>query len=251
MNSKLIPAKYLAVFLLGVVFLILASVDAFSATEINIGSGDTYSMNVESVVDGKVTKASINVVKTLRSKNYNLSQCTFKVELQSTSESYSAHCMEAIVKLFVVNRREIVSSDSAERFIDVDLDFAAIGELEAMKYGLDSLEVNNGVATFIAADLSVKDNYSLRVKVMADRRLLKDKVIINRTLTAQDFSVQKLDSGKAMISIDLNRLSSEIEEFKAPKLSLELRTLKTVNIKDAINYPNLSNALSASLSIND
>lgn len=251
MNSKFIHAKYLAVVLLGIVFLVLASVDAFSQSEINISGPDTFVMNTSALVEGKTIKAHINVVKTLRSKNYNLNNCTFKVDLNATSENYSARCMEAVVKLFVVDRREVVNGDTQERFINLDLDFAAISDLAALKHGLAGLEFSDGLATFETADLSQAQNFSLRVKVSADRLLLKDKVIINRDLAEGDYTIEKLPSGKARISIDLNRLSDDVPYSKDPTLKVELKALKPVNLKDAINTPVLANALSASLIIND
>ena len=45
MSSKFIPAKYLAVVLLGIIFLVLASLDAFSQSEISISGPDTFLMN--------------------------------------------------------------------------------------------------------------------------------------------------------------------------------------------------------------
>lgn len=52
MNSKFIHTKYLAVLLLGIVFLIIATVDVFSATEINIVNGDVYTMTTSKKMDG-------------------------------------------------------------------------------------------------------------------------------------------------------------------------------------------------------
>lgn len=251
MNSKFIHAKYLAVLLLGIVFLIVAAVDAFSATEINIGSGDTYTMMTSKEINGKVINAKINVVKTLRSKNYNLNNCTFSVDLGETSENYSAHCMEAIVTLFVVERKEITGGEAKERVINVDLDFANINDLSAIKRGLVELSFSNGVASFETADLTQASNFSLNVKLSVARRLLKDKILLDGQLDASEYTVEKLADGKARVSIDLKRLSDEIESSKEPTLRVELRTLKPVNIKDAINTPALMNALSASLIIND
>jgi hypothetical protein len=251
MNSKFIHAKYLAVLLLGIVFLIVAAVDAFSATEINIGSGDVYTVTTSKVIDGKTINAKFNIVKTLRSKNYNLNNCTFSVDLTATSESYSAHCMEAIIKLFVVTKKESVTNECIERVINLDLDFAPIGDLNAIKYGLDELSFSNGVATFETADLTQASNFVLNVKLSASRRLLKDKILLNDQLEASDYTVEKLPTGKARISIDLKRLSDEIEGAKEPTLKVELKTLKAVDVKDSINTPGLANALSASLIIND
>lgn len=251
MNSKFIHAKYLAVLLLGIVFLIMATVDAFSATEINIGSGDVYTVTTSKEVDGKTINAKFNIVKTLRSKNYNLNNCTFSMDLTATSEKYSAHCMEAIVKLFIVTKKEAATGESVEREINLDLDFAPITDLSAIKYGLQELSFSNGVATFETADLTQASNFALNVKLSASRKLLKDKILLNRALTASDYTVEKLPTGKARISIDLKRLSDEIEDSKDPTLKVELKTLKTVDVKDSINSPNLANALSASLIIND
>lgn len=251
MNIKFIHARYLAVVLLGIVFLILASVDAFSQSEINISGPDTFVMNTSSLVDGKTITAHINVVKTLRSKNFNLKNCTFKVELKATTESYSAHCMEAVVKIFIVDRREMANGENKERFINLDLDFAAIEDLAALKHGLLGLDVSDGMASFEAADLSQAQNFTLRVMLSTERLLLKDKIIINRDLSESDYAVEKLSNGKARIVIDLNRLSDDVPYKKDPTLKVELKTSRPVNLKDAINSPILSNALSASLIIND
>lgn len=247
MNSKFIHAKYLAVLLLGIVFLIVAAVDAFSATEINIGSGDVYTMTTSKEIDGKLINAKFNIVKTLRSKNYNLNNCTFSVDLTATSELYSARCMEAIVKLFIVSKM----GDSTNREITLDLDFSPIGELNAVKHGLDELSFENGVATFETADLSQSSNFILNVKVTSVRKLLKDKILLDGQLESQDYTIEKLPGGKARVSIDLKRLSDEIEDSKVPTLKVDLKTLKTVDVKGAINTPGLANALSASLIINN
>lgn len=251
MNSKVIPAKYLAVVLLGIVFIILASVDAFSQTAINIGSGDTYTMSVSNEIEGIPVRAKINVVKTLRSRNFNLNNCTFAVELTLNKEIYEARCMEAVVKLFVVSRNEVVVGNARERVINVDLDFAPMTDLTAMKYGLVDLQVDNGVASFESADLSSATNFNLKVRVSAERRLLKDKVLISRELGASDYIVEKLDGGKARVSIDLNRLSNELDDSKGPTLKVELKTIKPVDLQNAINNPSLANTLSASSAIND
>ncbi len=251
MNSKFIHAKYLAVLLLGIIFLIVAAVDAFSATEINIGNGDVYTVVAAKEIDGKTINAKINVVKTLRSKNYNLNNCIFKVELQVTGEEYSAHCMEAIVKLFVVSKTENTEAHQINREIQLDLDFAPIHELSAIKHGLNNLTFTNGVASFEAADLSQASNFILNILVSVDRKLLKDKILFSGQIESGDYSIERLPNGKAKVMIDLKRLSDEIEGSKGPVLKVELKTLKAVDVKDSINGPKLSNALSASLIIND
>ncbi len=328
MNRSLVNLKYLAVFLLAIVFLLLVSFDAFSQSEIDLGSfGDTttiktskdimrevvsyepydstctrevadgtrnvcsagrterrcrkvsgvgeecwdvteevcsdetvyrtetyscteYRRVVDYVYDHSVN-ATIDIVKTLRSKNYDLNNCRFGVALADTNETYYARCMAAIVKVNVVSRKEVMSGANKERAIQLDLDFFDISGLNALKNGLNNLAFSKGIVTFVTSDLENLSNFKMNLKLTRNRFLLKDKVIVNRELKAGDYTLEKLAGGLAKVSVKLAAIGGDIDSTKKHTLNLTLSTVKAVDVKGSINTPKLENSLSGSIVIND
>lgn len=328
MNRSLMNLKYLAVFLLAIVFLLLVSFDAFSQSEIDLGAiGDTTTMKTSKeimrevvsyepydstctreVADGTrnvcsagrterrcrkisgvgeecwdVTEevcsdetvyrtetyscteyrrvvdyvydhsvnATVDVVKTLRSKNYDLNNCKFGVNLADTAETYYARCMEAIVKVNVVSRHETMNGANKERTIKLDLDFFDISGLNALKNGLADLSFSKGIVTFVTSDLEGLTNFKMNLKLTRNRLLLKDKVVFNRELKASDMTIAKLEGGKAKVSVNLAKIGASIDSTKKHTLNLGLSALKPVDVKGSINTPKLENSLSSSIVIND
>ncbi|QDK41617.1 hypothetical protein DOM21_09160 [Bacteriovorax stolpii] len=327
MNAKFLHVKYLAIFLMGIVILLLVSFDAFSQSEVDMGAGDTFSLKASQdilkevvsyepyeatcsreVYDGthrvcsagrterrcrKISgvgeecwdeteevcsdepsyrtetydcilqrrvvdyvydysvNASIEVIKTLRSKNYDLNSCLFGVKLSAGAEDYYARCKSAVVKAFVVDRKEVLNGRNKERTIKLDLDFFPIEGLSALTEGLKDLTYKDGVVSFKSANLAAASNFKLNVKLTRNRLLLKDKVIFNREISPSEFTATALSGGKYLVALNLGKLSGGFDSTKKHTLKVDLSTLKALDVKDAINTPTLSNALSESLVIND
>lgn len=327
MNTKFVHVKYLAIVLMGIVILFLVSFDAFSQSEVEMGNGDTFSMQASKdilkevvsyepyeatctreVYDGTRTvcsdgrterrcrkisgvgeecwdetervcseepsystetydcvlerrvvdyvydysvNAKIDVVKTLRSKNYDLSACRFGVRLAALDEAYYARCSNAVVKVLVVDRKEVLNGRNKERTLKLDLDFFPIEGLSALKNGLNNLSYKNGVVSFVSSDLKAASNFKLNLKVTRNRFLLKDKVVFNREIKAGEFTTTALGDGKFQVKIELEKLGGGFDSTKKHTLKVDLSTIKPVDVKDAINEPGLSNALSDSLIVND
>ncbi len=205
---------------------------------------------VEYVYDYTV-HATIDVVKTLRSKNFDLNSCRFGVKLAADNEEFYALCKSAIVKVFVVDRKEVMNGRNKERTIKLDLDFFPIDGLNALKDGLSALSHKGGIITFKSADLASASNFKLNLKLVRNRLLLKDKVLFNREIKASEFTAKPLEDGRFQVSINLAKLAGGFDSKKKHTLKVDLSTLKPVEVKDSINTPKLSNLLSDSLVIND
>jgi hypothetical protein len=321
MNSRFVHAKYLAVFLLAAVALLLVAFDAFSATEVNMGgetpinfeasqniyrterrydyiestctrevstgyhrvcssgrterkcrkvSGvgeecwneteevcssepsyrtETYSCRQlqeysEQVFDHTVD-ARIEVAK-IGAENFDLSKCSLIVSLTDYSEEFSARCLEAIVRFKILDRKV----NGNLRDIKAELSFSSISELNALKAGNISLAYNKGIVSFASANLSGEKNYKLSAKLTRNRLLLKDKVLFNRDLKVSEISSKARDGGLSTTSFNLANLTG-FEDNKKHTLNVVLSTLKTVDVKGAINTPKLENSVSATLVINE
>lgn len=205
---------------------------------------------VEDVHDHSV-HATINVIKTLRSKNYDLNKCKFGVSLSDASENYYAVCQEAIVKHLVVKRKEEMNGKDKIRVINLDLDFFSITEINALKNGINELAHSNGVVSFVTSDLEGQSNFKMTLKLTRNRLLLKDKVVFNKSLEAGDYSMVKLSSGLARINVNLAKIGASIDSTKKHTLNIGMATIKAVDVKGALNTPKLENALNASFIIND
>ncbi|MBC7539628.1 MAG: hypothetical protein H7281_12465 [Bacteriovorax sp.] len=195
--------------------------------------------------------AKIDVIKTLRSKNYDLNNCKFGVVLSASSESYYASCLEAIVKVNVTSRTEVMNGSNKERAIKLDLDFADISGLNATKYGLENLAFSKGIVTFVTADLASAQNFKLNLKLTRNRFLLKDKVVTDRALKAGEYTLEKMADGRAKVSIVMSKIGVDFDSSKKHTLKIDLGSVKAVDTTGAINYPKLQNALTDSLVIND
>ena len=218
--------------------------------ETEVYSCTKYSKVINNVYDHTV-HATIDVVKTLRAKKYDLNKCKFGVSLTDSSESYYARCQEAIVKHLVVSRSEVMNGKDKIRTIKLDLDFYEINELNALKNGLSDLVFSKGIVTFVTSDLEGLTNFKLNLQLTRNRFLLKDKIIFNRNLDSSDYTMMKLDGGKAKIIVNLIKIGAAIDTTKKHTLKLNLATIKGVDVKEAINIPKLENSLSASVVIND
>ncbi len=206
---------------------------------------------VENVYDYTIA-AQVNVVKSLRAKNYDLNQCTFDARLEVSGENFYAFCTEAVVKLTLVNKKETENLRNKFRTYNVELDFFPITEINALKFGLTDLKYTNNKLTFKSFDLSKATNFKLNVTLTRNRFLLKDKVVLNKSLTALDFKVLNTAlNGESTLEVDLNKLSGGFDATKKHTLKMELKTLKAVDVKGAINSPELSNEIAQSLVINE
>jgi len=196
--------------------------------------------------------ADIFVVKSLRSKNFDLNACSFDTRIEENGEKFLAYCNEAIVKATLVSKNEVPSSNDRLRTYKVELDFFPIADLNALKLGIREMKYKEGKLTFKAFDLSRATNFKLQGTLTRNRFLLKDKVVMNKILTAQDFKVLSSDAkNESLLELDLQKLSGGFDVTKKHTFKLNLNTLKAVDIKGAINAPDLSNELSESLVINE
>lgn len=225
-------------------------------SEVETTRTETYSCTkvdrvVEQVYDYNVT-ANINVVKSLRSKNYDLGQCQLGVRLDANSESFYARCNEAIIRINILERKEIIDHRNKMRTIALELDFFPIVELNAVKFGLVDLKFSNNKLTFNSFDLTRSSNYKLTVVLSRNRILLKDKVILRKVLTPNDFKIISQDkNGLSLIELDLQKLSGGFDSTKKHNLKMELKTIKSVDISNSINFPALKNVHDNSLIINN
>ncbi len=208
-----------------------------------------YARRIEHVHDYSVD-AKIDVVKSLRSKNFDLNGCALGVNLAATSEVFYARCMNAIVKGEVFNRKEVMKGRDKERSMKIELDFFSIEGLNALKRGLNSLEHSDGIVSFVTGDLSEASNYKLSVKLTRNRLLLKDKVLLLRELKNSDYTAEKLGNGMVKITLNLAKMVT-FDSTKKHTLNITLAALKSVDVKGALNTPTLSNSLSESIVIND
>lgn len=217
---------------------------------------ETYSCTkvdrvVEQVYDYDVN-ANISVVKSLRSKNYDLGQCHFGVKLAANSESFYARCNEAIIKINILERKETIDQRNKKRNIVLELDFFPIAELNALKFGIVDLKFTNNKLTFNSFDLTKSSNYKLTVVLSRNRILLKDKVILTKILTINDLKIISQDkNGLSLIEVDLQKLSGGFDSTKKHNLKVELKTIKNVDVSNSINLPSLTNLHNNSLIINN
>lgn len=218
-------------------------------------STETYSCiehrRVVDYVYDYTVHANIEVVKTLRSKSFDIANCKFGVNLKDVNETYFARCSQAVVKAFVVDRKELLNGRNKERTIKLDLDFYPIEGLSALSKGLSALSFKSGIVTFKSANLTAASNFKLNFKLTRNRFLLKDKVLFNRAINPSEWSVAEASDGAFLVSVNLNKLASGFDSTKKHTLKVDLSTLQAVDLKDAINTPALSNLVSDSIVIND
>lgn len=179
-------------------------------------------------------------------ENFDLSKCSLITEISQSSESYSARCLNAIVRVKVLERNVVGN----ERTIRVELSFSSMDELNALKGGSFYLAYKKGTVSFTSADLSKARNFKLSAKLTRNRLLLKDKVLFNRELKASEIASKANDSGLSTTSFNLGSLA-DFDATKKHTLNVVLSTLKAVDVQGAINMPKLENSISASLVINE
>lgn len=182
-------------------------------------------------------------------ENFDLSKCSLLVDVSESGENYSARCAEAIVRLKVLDKQSVKTGNDIERSIKAELNFSSIAELNALKLGLNSLAYKKGLVTFSSADLSAASNFKLSAKLVRNRLLLKDKVLLNRSLNTSEFAVTTTEAGKAVTTINLAKLTG-LDASKKHNLTVTLSTVKPVDVKGAINTPELKNQVSAAIVIN-
>jgi hypothetical protein len=186
-------------------------------------------------------------VATKDAENFDLSKCSLITEISDSSESYSARCLNAIVRIKVLERNVV----GLDRTIKAELSFSSMEDLNALKGGSFYLTYNKkGTVSFASADLSKSKNFKLSAKLTRNRLLLKDKVLFNRELKASEFASKANESGLSTTSFNLSDLTG-FEDSKKHTLNVVLSTLKAVNVQGAINTPKLENSISASLVINE
>ncbi len=192
-------------------------------------------------------QAKVEVTKTLRSKNYDLLQCTLHAKLTETDEKFFAHCGTAIVKLNIVEK----TGTAIDRAIKLDLDFYSIDELAALKFGIAELAFKKGELSFISADLQTAKNFALNITLIRNRFLLKDKVLHSKELKTSQLLSVSLGNGRFKNTLNLAKLVPAMDSAKKHTVTLNMKSLAAVDLKGAINLPALSNTLKESLIINE
>jgi hypothetical protein len=190
--------------------------------------------------------ATVEAVKNGAAKDIDLNSCMLGIKMDESTESFFAKCETAIVKLKVLDRKKTNNN----RTIKVALDFSDISNLEALKSGLSELTYKKGVLTFSAANLETAKNFKLHMKLIRDRIILKDKVLIDQDLKSGMFKTIKEDKGAYTIAVDVSKLT-EFDSTLKHMLTLTLETLKPVDLTGAINTPALSNKIDSTLKINE
>ncbi|MBY0414576.1 MAG: hypothetical protein K2Q18_10435 [Bdellovibrionales bacterium] len=217
------------------------STEYYSCTETRAVYNDVYDHAV---------RAKVFITKGDSANDFDLSACTLSISMNDSSEALTANCDKAIVKAKVVSRKEMIESGDKYRDIKLELDFASIEGLGALKKGLSALSFSKGVVSFASANLKEATNFKLTAKLVRNRLLLKDKVLLERELKANEYVVDVEAGGTFKVSIDLAKLTG-FDSTKRHDLKIELKTLKAVDVKGAINSPELKNALSKDLRINE
>lgn len=195
--------------------------------------------------------AQVSVLKNENSKEFDLSKCTFGVELNETAEEFYAKCENAIVRAKVTERVENLNGRNKERKIKLELDFQNIEGLNALKKGMGQLNFSNNEFNFISANLAEANNFKLNLKLIKNRFLLKDVTLIDQEIKNSAMKIKEQGNGSFKISINLKSLASKFDPTKKSTLTLSLRTLKNVDVSGSINRPTLINELRDTLIIND
>ena len=196
--------------------------------------------------------AQIEVTKNSSADNFDLSGCKFGVaRLRDSSEDYYADCDGALVRANVLSRRDGNNRGDIARSVKVELSFSSAEGLSAMKEGMGQISFNDGVVSFISADLSVASNFIVSMSVTRNRFILKDIVEFNSALKAGDYTLQKLENGKAKVLINLDKLGAGFDTSKKHTIKVTLKTAKSVDLNGVLNRSDLSNELSSTTVVND
>lgn len=195
--------------------------------------------------------ASITMIKNTNAQDFDLNSCQIGVVLTAIGENYYAYCQSAIVKFKVVDRSEQQNGKNKERKIKLALDFSSLEDLYALQNGLTNLSFAKGILTFNAANLETAKNFRLNLKLIRNRFLFKDVTLLNQELKSGDFTSKDLSNGRFLISVNLVKLAPTFDSARKNTVSLNLKTVKAVDVTGAINQPDLTNALNASLVIKE
>jgi hypothetical protein len=212
--------------------------DSYPCTEYRTESVQVYDHTVDYTID---------IVK-----DVDLSNCKLNiVVVQNNSENYYADCGSALIRTKVLERTEDGPEAKRARYVKVQLHFASIEGLSAINGGLNKLAYKKGTVSFITSDLSLASNFVLSMSITRNRFLLKDKVEFNRTLKASDYTLLKLNNGKALVSVDLEKIGAGFDSHKKHTIEVSLKTIKEVNLNDIINQNTFRNSISDSIIVND
>jgi hypothetical protein len=217
--------------------------EAYSCTESRTVSNSVYDHTVF---------AKFDVVKTLRARNFDLNDCKIHItNINDKNESYSATCGTAIVRANVISRVDTKAGLDKNRVVKLEVDFADISGLSALKSGLSAVNFSNGILSFKTADLSVATNFALSLSITRNRFLLKDKVVFSGTIKSSNYTLEKLEDARVKVSVNLSKMGAGFDASKKHTLKLTLKTIKAVDVKNALNTPSLSNQATGSIVVNN
>lgn len=103
---------------------------------------------------------------------------------------------------------------------------------------LTNLHIENGILIAKTGNLTNAKNFSLKLFVKRNRFLIKDIVIIDRMLTAKEFSYEAIDDQTGNVKINLEKLAGDMNNLKYTiKLCLDVTLPSGVLLNN--NLPNM------------
>lgn len=186
---------------------------------------EVFSYNAKAVVDVKLP--SIPEGSNSLQKN-----CSVDFKLTGGRLSSTADCEEFIV---LANKSATESRDGQtitqnQKF---DISLLNLKEVIAPIYGgIKEVRVEGKTLVFRTGDLTKNQNFYLNLYV-ENKKLLGDKVLIDRTLAPSEYTFEKINDNFGIVKIDLEKLTNGINIKKKHFIKIDIQIL--TDIQNSIN----------------
>ena len=183
---------------------------------------DTVNVPYEVTDHAATANFHINVNKT-GAKNTDARDCFLHYTMDGESLRANAECSNVIVlstssKTNQVDRvgNVVFNYEINLTLIDKNTATAAINS------GITNMNMEGHTLTFKVGDLSKNQNFSLNLFVERRHLLKSDETLINRPLTASEYSFEKINDQEGIVKVNFDRLLSGFNDQKKHVIKVDL-----------------------------
>ncbi len=183
--------------------------EAYSCTETVSVPYEVFDHNATANVNATISAELLP--KTQANCGINFSLTGDDLSLFNSCVDYLATAVKTID-----DQGDLKNYQFAVKLLNKDLILAPLaGNLQGMKVDADNLVVKTG-------DLTKGSNFTLKLYVQRRKFLAKDVVLVNRALTAKEFTYTALDAKTGLVKMNLDKLTGGFEAKKKHVIRVEL-----------------------------
>jgi hypothetical protein len=183
---------------------------------------DSVSVPYEVTDHSATANFHINVNKS-GAKNTDARDCFLHYTMDGESVRANAECSNVLVLSSSTKTNQVDRAGNVTFNYEINLTLLDKNtSIAPVANGINAMNMEGHTLTFRVGDLSKNPNFSLNLFVERRHLLKSDETLINRPLTATEFSFEKINEQEGVIKVNFDRLLSGFNDQKKHVIKVDL-----------------------------